>query len=143
MTTLAVTPAPAPAHPAPVWAAHDHPDRPFDTGTRFCRCRGCREAIRREALARPRTPVTVHTRSDRLVVTVEYLAATLRRHLDLAPLLYVDGDRYVSLSVPGDWWFDQRERWWSKRCHDDERRTGRRHLRHRVAARQPRSLRSP
>jgi hypothetical protein len=135
--------APAPDEP-PLWFAHDHVDRLFDDGTILCPCLDCTEALRREAVRRPRRPMGLKTGGDRIVVTAEYLVEVMEVDDTLDPLFYLPDDYLRDIFVVDGWWpFRRRARWWSLACEEDEEAEGRRPVARRVAKRQPRRLRPP
>src|SRR5688572_24008706 len=102
-----------------LWAAHDHPRRPFDEGTMLCACVDCTAAIHHEAALRPRTVIGIKTGGDRLLVTVDYLAEAMADD-DLERLLYMDDDYIRSFFIPTDGWLPQPQRWWSLTYREDQ-----------------------
>lgn len=119
------------------WSPHDEPGRPLDGWVEPCACVDCEAAIRAQAERDPAFVVALKTGCDRIHVTIEYLVATMAVDPDLESLLYIDDDYVRSLYVPIEPRLIGKARWWSLVRHEDEEALGLRHIRRRVAIRQP------
>lgn len=106
------------------WTPHEHPERPFDEWTWLCDCRSCMVALVAEAAHRPRLVLCLKSSCDRVLVTAEYLAATMAGGGSAEDLLHVDGDWVREVFVPVDGRLAPPHRWWSFRLAEAE--TGRR-----------------
>src|SRR5438105_606387 len=101
------------------WFGHDDVDRLFDDATMLCPCLDCTEALRREAVRRPRRPMGLKTGGDRIVVTAEYLVEVLAVDDSLEPLFYLPDDYLREIYVVDLCWpLRRRARWSSLSCEE-------------------------
>jgi hypothetical protein len=119
------------------WSPHDEPGRLFDGWVEPCSCIDCEAAIRGQAARDPAFVIALKTGCDRIHVTIEYLVETMGADPGFESLLYVDDDYVRSLYVPVDSHLAGKARWWSLTRHEDEEALGLRHVRRKVAIRQP------
>src|SRR3989442_5659889 len=86
--------------PSAFWAVHDHRGRRLDSYAMLCSCVDCTAALHEHAEQEPRSLVALKTNCDRILVTAEYLAETLRADPSLSGLFYVADDWLRSIYVP-------------------------------------------
>jgi hypothetical protein len=107
------------------WLAHEDPDRPFDEWTWLDSCDRCRDALAREAGARPRRVLCIQTTTDRMYVTAAYLHEVVGGGADASLLCWVDGDMVLAVFVVTDDRLWPPARWRSLRYEETERDAGR------------------